>query len=278
MDAALTLALIWYCTIQGKRKPTLPNLSMQRVRSKDESTQTSDSPSTGSPRIISPRVNVGPRQESFLETAALFGAEACLGAGRVVLTCADTCNKHDPDSRVHELLERTSSHSRTSSHDSSSQGIGSYSSQVISPQVSPPLTPVSLPSRSMFQCGNIAYSQDEEELTTRIITRAFVSALRRVDAALNIEVKEDCKNVEHPPKRHSRSHSKRRVEYSDILSVDGQFVNAMNLEENEMEQVPRSVAVKPKMQTPRGREDNDKRGNTFLGKMFKRFKKPAKAP
>lgn len=233
----------------------------RRVRSKEHAIQTHSSPMTGQ-QMISPRSNRA-YKESLFDSVALFGAKACMGTSRAVLSCADTCNDNNPDSRVHEALERTSSHSGGHGYD----------------------YPVSSQAPSMFRCGNDTYSKEEEDL----VTRAFVNALHRVDTALHTAGEEKSsrgarKIAKHSAMRSGR-YSKRRVDYNDIMSVDGKFVNVNEYNSRRKERVPRNLALKPKVQTPRVMEESRdeqeltkyKEKKSLGNKVLKGFKKLAKA-
>jgi hypothetical protein len=238
----------------------------RRVRSKEPAIQTHSSPMTGQ-QMISPRSRRA-YKESLFDSLALFSAKACMGTSRAVLSCADTCNDNNPDSRVHEALERTSSHS----------GGHGYDYNPVSPQAP-----------SMFRCGNETYSKEEEDL----VTRAFVNALHRVDTALHTAGEEKSPRGAKKMPRHSamRSgrHSKRRVDYNDIMSVDGKFVNVNEYKSRRKERVPRNLALKPKVQTPRvmeeiregSRDEQEltkyKEKKSLGNKVLKGFKKLAKA-
>ncbi len=238
----------------------------KRIPARGVAFQTDSSPITGQ-QMISPRSN-RPYKDSLFDSIALFGAKACMGTSRAVLSCADTCNDNNPDSRVHEALERTSSHS----------GGHGYDYNPISPQAP-----------SMFRCGNDTYSKEEEDL----VTRSFVNALHRVDTALHTAGEEKSqrgakKIAKHSAMRSGR-HSKRRVNYNDIMSVDGKFVNAKEYKSRRKERVPRNLALKPKVQTPRvmaeiREESKDqqelieyKEKKSLGNKVLKGFKKLAKA-
>ena len=237
-----------FIEIPEKRNPA------RQVRSKEPAIQTH---SRRGQQMTSPRSRRA-YKESLFDSVALFGAKACMGTSRAVLSCADTCNDNNPDSRVHEALEQTSS-------------------------------PISHQAPSMFRCGNYTYSKEEEDL----VTRAFVNALHRIDTALHTAGEEKSprgakKFVKHSAMRSGR-HSKRRVDYNDIMSVDGKFVSAKEYKSRWKERVPRNLALKPKVQTPRVMEEtreesrddqeltNCKEKKSLGNKVLKGFKKLAKA-
>ena len=255
---------------------------VHRVRSKEMAVQTDDNLTSQrmmSPRVMSPRPTYTKR-ESFLEKAVLFSANACTGGSRAVLACADSCNENNPDSRIHEAIERSYSNPNRIDVNYSNDivDINRYSNE-----------PNYSAAPSVFRkqsSGNAAYAQDEEEL----VTRAFVNALKRVDNALHLaggeqNAREVNNVVEHSAMRTNRRHSNRHVNYDDIMSVDGRYVSTREQAKNQKrnESVPRNLELKPKMQTPRGsdqvwREElsspKEKKG---VGKMIKGIKKLTKA-
>jgi hypothetical protein len=208
---------------------------VHRVRSKEIAIQTDDYSTKSprvmmSPRVMSPRV-MSPRSESFWEKVALFGSTACMGGSRAILTCADTCNEYNPDSRAHEALSPTSSYN--------TMEVSYYD-------------PTSPPASSMFRRRNAAYSQDEEDL----VTRAFVNALHRVESVINVSgektAQEEYSEPEYVARSKPRRHSKKHVTYDDIMSVDGRYISAREHTKRQQERVPRNLALKPKMHTQRG--------------------------
>eukprot|EP00574_Skeletonema_japonicum_P000226 CAMPEP_0201740608 /NCGR_PEP_ID=MMETSP0593-20130828/46391_1 /ASSEMBLY_ACC=CAM_ASM_000672 /TAXON_ID=267983 /ORGANISM="Skeletonema japonicum, Strain CCMP2506" /LENGTH=1225 /DNA_ID=CAMNT_0048234929 /DNA_START=1 /DNA_END=3678 /DNA_ORIENTATION=+ len=177
-----------------------------------------------SPRVQGPHQTISPKRASFLERAAFLSTHACTGGSQAVFACGDPCgeNKEDTNESINPLeLERARMDENSTNY----------------------YNPKSPPARSIIRNAKYDYSQVEQDL----VKRAHLNAGKQ-------NALEENEVIEYSARRQPRKQSKKRVQYDEIMSVDGRYVNASAhaKERRDRERVPRNLELTPRARTPRG--------------------------